>query len=63
LKLKDARHQQRLADAMLRGVRTYFYDNPLPGTFVAQRVAQLKSDKSARGSLGVPGILAGGITQ
>jgi N-acetylmuramoyl-L-alanine amidase len=57
-KLKDPSHQQRLADAILSGVRTYFYDNPPPGTQVAQRVAQRKRE-------GAPGmtIMAGGLGQ
>ena len=57
LKLKDARHQSRLADAILAGVRTYFYDNPPPGTRVAQRVAQQRTYVSPGG------ILAGSIAQ
>jgi N-acetylmuramoyl-L-alanine amidase len=36
-KLRDKRHQQALADAMLKGVRDYFGKHPPPGT---QRVAQ-----------------------
>lgn len=34
-RLKDARHQQRLAEAIHSGVRTYFYENPPPGTHIA----------------------------
>ncbi len=66
-KLKDPQHQQRLADAMLSGVRTYFYDNPPPGTRVAQRVAQQRNDKQGndkqeRAAAGMT-IIAGGIAQ
>jgi N-acetylmuramoyl-L-alanine amidase len=35
-RLIDARHQQRLAEAIHQGVRTYFYANPPPGTIVAE---------------------------
>lgn len=36
-RLKDVRHQQRLAEAIYNGVRAYFYDNPPPGTYFAQQ--------------------------
>jgi N-acetylmuramoyl-L-alanine amidase len=44
-KLKDPRHQQRLAEAIHQGVRAYFNTNPPPGTLLARvkergRVAQ-----------------------
>jgi N-acetylmuramoyl-L-alanine amidase len=59
-KLNDVRHQQKLAEAILAGVRRYFYDNPPPGT----RVAQIKQQqrKLARGE-GVNNavIAAGGV--
>jgi N-acetylmuramoyl-L-alanine amidase len=35
-RLIDARHQQRLAEAIHQGVRAYFYANPPPGTIVAE---------------------------
>ncbi|HUO79125.1 MAG TPA: N-acetylmuramoyl-L-alanine amidase [Steroidobacteraceae bacterium] len=34
-RLRDARYQGRLADAILAGVRAYFRDNPPPGTRLA----------------------------
>ncbi len=45
-KLRDTRHQQRLADAIHAGVREYFNANPPPGTAFArartrERLAQL----------------------
>jgi len=45
----------------LSGVRTYFYDNPPPGSQVAQRVAQQRNEKRERG----PGmtIMASGVSQ
>ncbi len=36
--LTSPRYQQRLAEAMLAGLRSYFYTNPPPGTLVASRV-------------------------
>jgi N-acetylmuramoyl-L-alanine amidase len=39
-RLLDAQHQQRLAEAIHKGVRTYFYGNPPPGTRIAQLRAQ-----------------------
>ena len=44
LRLADPRHQARIADAVLTGVRDYFYTNSPPGT----RVAQLKLTRQAR---------------
>lgn len=38
-RLRDPRHQGRLAEAILAGVRNYFYENPPPGTRVAQLAA------------------------
>ncbi|HEY0941806.1 MAG TPA: N-acetylmuramoyl-L-alanine amidase [Steroidobacter sp.] len=35
-RLLDPKHQQRLADAIHAGVRSYFYSNPPPGTLVAE---------------------------
>ena len=35
-RLLDPNHQQRLAEAILQGVRSYFYANPPPGTVVAE---------------------------
>ena len=35
-KLRSSRHQQALAKAMLRGVRSYFHANPPPGTRLAE---------------------------
>lgn len=43
-RLTDPRHQTRIADAVLTGVRDYFYTNTPPGT----RVAQLKAMRQAR---------------
>lgn len=34
-KLKTVSHQQKLANAVFSGVKSYFYDNPPEGTFVA----------------------------
>jgi N-acetylmuramoyl-L-alanine amidase len=35
-RLINAKHQQRLAEAIHQGVRRYFYTNPPPGTLIAQ---------------------------
>jgi len=59
-KLNDTAHQQRLADAILAGIRTYFYDNPPPGTQVSQRVAQQR-DKQETGTSMT--IMAGGLSK
>ena len=40
-RLKNPGHQQRLAEAIHAGVRSYFYDNPPPGT----RIAQLRKER------------------
>ncbi len=34
-KLRDKRHQGRLANAILAGIRNYFYTNPPPDTLIA----------------------------
>jgi N-acetylmuramoyl-L-alanine amidase len=36
-KLRSKHHQRNLAKAMMDGIRRYFYNNPLPGTLLAQR--------------------------
>ncbi|HWK74705.1 MAG TPA: N-acetylmuramoyl-L-alanine amidase [Povalibacter sp.] len=43
-RLKSPAHQVRLAEAIHAGVRSYFYDNPPPGT----RIAQLRKDRDSR---------------
>jgi N-acetylmuramoyl-L-alanine amidase len=43
-KLRDARHQQRLAEAMLRGIRNYFGRHPPPGTRVAREYVVKSGD-------------------
>lgn len=35
--LRDSRHQQRLALAVMNGIRAYFRNNPPPGTLIAAR--------------------------
>ena len=41
-KLRSSRHQQRLAKAILRGVKSYFRANPPPGTLLAQVEQDIK---------------------
>ena len=36
-KLRDPNHQQRIAKAVLTGIRTYFHNSPPPGTWLASR--------------------------
>jgi N-acetylmuramoyl-L-alanine amidase len=42
-RLKDPQYQARLASAVLAGLRSYFYDNPPPGTRIAQLAAAQRS--------------------
>jgi N-acetylmuramoyl-L-alanine amidase len=49
-KLGDPRHQERLAEAIRSGVRSYFYDNPPPGT----RIAQLRAMRQASNAAAAP---------
>lgn len=35
--LADPVHQRRLAEAIFVGIREYFYENPKPGTYIAER--------------------------
>ena len=37
-RLRDRKYQGRLADAMLSGIRNYFYENPPPDTRIAMQV-------------------------
>lgn len=37
-RLRDRRYQARLADAMLAGIRNYFYENPPPDTRIAMEI-------------------------
>jgi len=60
-KLRDARHQQKLSDAVHAGVRAYFYNNPPPGTRVAQLKAQQRHDKQQRAAGAT--IMASGVAQ
>jgi N-acetylmuramoyl-L-alanine amidase len=43
-KLRDAGHQQRLARAMLQGIRDYFGKHPPPGTLVARQYVVKRGD-------------------
>lgn len=58
-RLVDPKHQHKLAEAILAGVRKYFYDNPPPGT----RVAQIKMQRrqNANGAVNGAVIAAGGV--
>ncbi len=57
-RLKDPQHQQRLAEAIHNGVRSYFYDNPPPGSHFAQLRHQRDNNRIAavdEGSTGTAG--------
>ena len=47
-RLKDRRHQEKLASAIHGGVRGYFYENPPPGSRVAALVAQRSPSETER---------------
>lgn len=49
-RLRDPRHQEKLAGAIHAGVRTYFHDNPPPGT----RFAALIAHRAAIGTRQIP---------
>lgn len=46
-RLRDGKHQQKLAEAIHAGVRSYFYANPPPGTHIAQLRQQRDSSRIA----------------
>ncbi len=47
-RLRDERYQQRLASAILAGIRNYFHDSPLPGTRLASLPAEHSSETRTR---------------
>lgn len=47
--LRDSRHQQRLAQAILKGIRAYFRNNPPPGTVLAARETAAREHVVKRG--------------
>jgi N-acetylmuramoyl-L-alanine amidase len=46
-RLRDAAHQQRIAQAIHAGVRNYFYESPPPGTRIATLAAARRGDAPA----------------
>lgn len=48
-KLKDPLYQRQLARAILNGLREYFYQNPLPNTWIAQHVKDIGEYKVVSG--------------
>ena len=46
-RLRDTRHQQRLAEAIHSGCANYFYTNPPPGTLIAQLRQQREGSRIA----------------
>ncbi len=45
-KLKNEQHQERLASAMLQGIRSYFHDHAPPGTLLAMREHRIKAGET-----------------
>jgi N-acetylmuramoyl-L-alanine amidase len=54
-RLKDRRHQEKLAHAIHGGIRGYFYENPPPGSRVAALVAQRTTADTGRAVLAQEG--------
>jgi len=46
-RLKDSKYQARIANAILAGLRSYFYDNPPPGTRIGQLAAAQRAGRIA----------------
>jgi len=47
-RLRDERYQQKLAGAILAGIRNYFHESPLPGTRLASLHAENEPDVRTR---------------
>jgi N-acetylmuramoyl-L-alanine amidase len=62
-RLMNPSHQQRLADAIFAGVRTYFYTSPPPGTQIAQLRAGSSGSTVIASNSGTTGETASGISQ
>ncbi|HKE93268.1 MAG TPA: N-acetylmuramoyl-L-alanine amidase [Povalibacter sp.] len=58
-RLRDTRHQQRLAEAIYAGVRTYFYANPPPGSAIAQLRQQREGRIASAGGMSDTVVAAG----
>jgi N-acetylmuramoyl-L-alanine amidase len=50
-RLRSRTHQQRIADAIHDGVRSYYYENPLPGTRLAALSAARRTASAAGSSV------------
>jgi len=50
-RLRSRTHQQRIADAIHNGVRSYYYENPLPGTRLAALSAARRTASAAGSSV------------
>ncbi|WP_216825099.1 N-acetylmuramoyl-L-alanine amidase [Agarilytica rhodophyticola] len=60
-KLKSPAHQQKLAKAVFKGIKAYFYDNPPEGTYVAWKKYGGK-ETAGRGAGGQSHTIAAGDT-
>jgi len=58
-RLRDPAHQARLAGAIQKGVRRYFYDNPPPGTRVAMLAARARQGEKVATRAGVAATVGG----
>ncbi|MGQ0384181.1 MAG: N-acetylmuramoyl-L-alanine amidase [Gammaproteobacteria bacterium] len=58
-RLRDPAHQTRLAGAIHKGVRRYFYDNPPPGTRIAMLAARERAVGKVAAGAGVAAAVGG----
>jgi N-acetylmuramoyl-L-alanine amidase len=58
-RLKSPAHQQRLAEAIYQGVRSYFYTNPPPGSLIAQLRQRSEGNRVASAGDGLSGAVVG----
>ena len=62
-RLLNPTHQQRLAEAMFSGVRTYFYESPPPGTHIAQLRARSNDSAVIASTTGSTADVSSGTSQ
>src|SRR5688572_7928604 len=62
-RLLNPTHQQRLAEAMFSGVRTYFYESPPPGTHIAQLRARSNDSAVIASTTGSATDVSSGTSQ
>ena len=57
-RLRDADHQQRIAEAIRTGIRNYWYENPVPGTRLAALVAARRDGRCGPAQYDTRGTLS-----